>query len=59
LYYEHDGKLDHWKPENLRQSGYSILPVVIDGDFMEIPWQDSFEGERSVTERDFIKEDKT
>jgi hypothetical protein len=37
--------LDHWKPENLRQSGYSILPVIIEGDFMEIPWQDSFEGE--------------
>jgi hypothetical protein len=37
--------LDHWKPENLRQSGYSILPVFIDDDFMEIPWRDSFEGE--------------
>ena len=37
--------LDHWKPENLRQSGYSILPIFIDGDFMEIPWRDFFDGE--------------
>jgi hypothetical protein len=37
--------LDHWNPENLRDSGYSILPVFIDGDFMEIPWRDYFEGE--------------
>jgi hypothetical protein len=34
--------LDHWQPENLRQSGYSILPIYIDGDYMEIPWQDTF-----------------
>jgi hypothetical protein len=37
--------LDHWKPENLKQSGYSILPIFMDGEFMEIPWRDSFEGE--------------
>lgn len=36
--------LDHWKSEALRESGYSILPVHIDGDYMEIPWKDYFEG---------------
>jgi hypothetical protein len=46
-----DGKpyllLDHWKPENLRQSGYSILPIFSDGDFMEIPWQGYFDPGRA------------
>ena len=36
--------LDHWQPQNLRMSGYSILPVYVDGLFMEIPWQDTFSG---------------
>lgn len=34
--------LDHWKPENLKASGYSILPMHIKGDYVEIPWQDEF-----------------
>lgn len=34
--------LDHWKPENLKESGYSILPIHTDGDYMEIPWQEDF-----------------
>ncbi|MDR1099312.1 MAG: glycoside hydrolase family 43 protein [Treponema sp.] len=36
--------LDHWEPKNLRQSGYSILPIHIKGDYMEILWRDCFEG---------------
>lgn len=47
--FSHNGKvwlmLDHWKPENLQESAYSILPVHIDGDYMEIPWVDEFTGE--------------
>lgn len=36
--------LDHWKPgaSKLKTSGYSFLPINIDGDYMEIPWQDEF-----------------
>ncbi|MCI1857058.1 MAG: glycoside hydrolase family 43 protein [Sporolactobacillus sp.] len=36
--------LDHWKPDHLRDSGYSILPVYIDGDEMEIPYVREFKG---------------
>ena len=43
--FEHEGQLylmlDHWKPHDLRHSGYSILPVFIDGLTMEIPWQET------------------
>jgi len=35
--------LDHWKPENLQFSGYSMLPITINGDFMEIEWRNEFE----------------
>lgn len=39
-----DGKphilFDHWKPDDLKHSGYSILPVIIDGLWMEIPWKE-------------------
>ena len=37
--------LDHWKPDKLQESAYSILPVYIDGEYMEIPWTDEFTGE--------------
>lgn len=41
-----DGKphlmLDHWNPNDLKNSGYSILPIEIKGDYMEIPWQEEF-----------------
>lgn len=46
--FEKDGHfylmLDHWKPENLKASGYSILPVTVDGmdlsiSFTEYPFQ--------------------
>ena len=43
--FEADGQiylmLDHWKPNDLRNSGYSILPVYIDGQYMDIPWQET------------------
>ena len=43
--FEHEGQLylmlDHWKPYDLRHSGYSILPVNINGLTMEIPWQET------------------
>ena len=44
--FEADGQayllLDHWKPNDLRHSGYSILPVFADGLSMRIPWRDTF-----------------
>lgn len=36
--------LDQWNPNDLRNSGYSILPIKIDGKYMEINWQDEFKG---------------
>ena len=44
-----DGKfflmLDHWKPSDLRNSGYSILPIEItDDNCLIIPWQDEWQG---------------
>ena len=36
--------LDHWKPQNLRESGYSILRIYMDNGTMKIPWQDAFKG---------------
>lgn len=36
--------LDHWNPNNLRVSGYSFLPVELDKDYMNIAWQDEFQG---------------
>lgn len=34
--------LDHWKPEDLKSSGYSILPVTFEGGRMTVRWADSF-----------------
>ena len=34
--------LDHWKPDDLGSSGYSFLPIHIDGDYVEIPWVEEF-----------------
>lgn len=46
--FAHNGKpylmLDHWIPQDLKNSGYSILPVIIKDNYMEIPWQDEFLG---------------
>ena len=38
--------LDHWNPQNLRESGYSILPIVYQNGAMTIPWQDEWNGIR-------------
>ena len=34
--------IDHWNEHDLGASTYSILPVHINGEYMEIPWQDQF-----------------
>ena len=34
--------IDHWKPQDLRHSGYSILPIEFDGDRMTVRWTDEF-----------------
>lgn len=34
--------LDHWRPQDLRHSGYSILPISFEGGRMTIRWQDEF-----------------
>ena len=34
--------LDHWKPEDLRHSAYSILPIEFDGAKMTIRWAEEF-----------------
>jgi hypothetical protein len=34
--------LDHWVPENLRESGYSILPITIKDGVMTVKWTDEF-----------------
>ena len=37
--------LDHWKPSNLKKSGYSILPITYDENgIMIITWQDEWRG---------------
>lgn len=36
--------LDHWIPDDLINSGYSILPIKIDGKYMEINWKSEFKG---------------
>ncbi len=44
--FEADGQpylmIDHWKPQDLRHSGYSILPIEFDGDRMTVRWADEF-----------------
>lgn len=34
--------IDHWKPNDLRHSGYSILPIEFDGARMTVRWKDEF-----------------
>lgn len=33
--------IDHWNPDTLKESGYSILPITVDKNYMEIPWQET------------------
>lgn len=47
--FEADGRLylmlDHWLPDDLRNSGYSILPITFDkGGDMTVTWQDEWNG---------------
>ena len=36
--------LDHWHKNDLKTSGYSILPIEFNGDRLEVVWQDEFNG---------------
>lgn len=36
--------LDHWKPNRLKDSGYSMLPVTIDNGVMTVLWKEFHEG---------------
>ncbi len=37
--------LDHWLPDNLQKSGYSILPIEVDGEQnLTVTWQDEWKG---------------
>jgi hypothetical protein len=37
--------LDHWIPNDLKKSGYSILPIeVCDGNNIVVNWQDEWNG---------------
>lgn len=38
--------LDHWHPENLRESGYSILPIDFANGQMTVRWEPDFAGIR-------------
>lgn len=41
--------LDHWKPDDLKKSGYSILPITYDEDgAMIITRQDEWKGLESL-----------
>lgn len=39
---KHYVMLDHWQPEDLRNSGYSILSIQIEDDRMDIPWTEEW-----------------
>lgn len=36
--------LDHWNPDDLQHSGYSILPIEITDGFLTIPWLEEWNG---------------
>ena len=47
--FEADGRfflmLDHWCPDNLKKSGYSILPITLEeGECISVKWQDEWLG---------------
>lgn len=46
--FEHKGQkylmLDHWKPDDLKNSGYSILPISFENGIMTVKWVDEFNG---------------
>lgn len=34
--------MDHWKKEDLAHSAYSLLPITLDGDEVDVPWTEDF-----------------
>lgn len=36
--------LDHWKPGNLKKSGYSILPITFENGRLTVNWQEEWKG---------------
>lgn len=36
--------LDHWHKDDLKTSGYSLLPIEFKGDRLIVPWKDEFNG---------------
>lgn len=34
--------MDHWKKEDLAHSAYSLLPIQMDGDEVDVPWTENF-----------------
>ena len=36
--------LDHWKPNDLKNSGYSILPITFNNGIMTVNWQETWKG---------------
>lgn len=39
--------LDHWQPDDLQSSGYSILPIEIEDGIVSIPWREKWNGLRA------------
>lgn len=39
-----ENEVDHWKPQELKNSGYSILPIEFEDDMMRIKWHDEWNG---------------
>ena len=36
--------LDHWHPDDLRNSGYTILPITFENGLPALNWQDEWQG---------------
>lgn len=36
--------LDHWKPNDLKKSGYSILPITFENGALTVNWQEEWNG---------------
>lgn len=36
--------LDHWKPDDLKNSGYSILPITFENGALTVNWQEEWNG---------------
>ncbi len=53
--FENEGQkylmLDHWKPNDLKNSGYSILPMTFTDGIMTVKWQDQWKGFKKSGEK--------